>query len=575
MLTNHILDKLPKHLIQYCIRQPYESYTCQDHAVWRYVMRQNIDFLGKHAYKKYLQGLKDTGISIDSIPDMDTMNLILSKIGWAAVTVDGFIPPSAFMEFQAYNILVIAADIRTIDQIEYTPAPDIIHEAAGHAPIIADKEYAAYLKYFGEIGSKAFSSSADYELYEAIRHLSIIKADPNTPEDVIVQAESDLKSKENGMGIPSEMALIRNLHWWTVEYGLIGTLEDPKIYGAGLLSSIGESNNALHENVIKLPYNIDAVGYNFDITKQQPQLFVTPDFQELTKVLDEFTNRMAFKRGGIEGLYKAIESKTTATCVLSSGLQITGTFNEYLLHQNQIIYFRTEGPTALSANNKTIPGHGKSNHNRGYGTPIGRIKGTKKPPRLLSNTDLEEIGLKLKTNVSFSFESGIRVKGFFESLQRNDSSLLLLTFSDCTVQFGDQILFKPEWGIYDMAVGETIISAYNGPANADEFGFSVEVPKEKTHKIIYTNEQLKLFNLYGEVRKIRDSKTNFEILELIFNTLKVEFINDWLLSIEIAEVLNQNQTNPKLQNEIRNHLKMITQRSPSLKSLIERGLNLV
>jgi phenylalanine-4-hydroxylase len=43
------------------------------------------------------------------------------------------------------------------------------------------------------------------------------------------------------MGELSEMAQIRNLHWWTVEYGLIGTLDNPKIYGAGLLSSIGES----------------------------------------------------------------------------------------------------------------------------------------------------------------------------------------------------------------------------------------------------------------------------------------------------------------------------------------------
>ena len=81
------------------------------------------------------------------------MNRILKDIGWAAVSVDGFIPPNAFMEFQAYNVLVIASDIRTIDHIKYTPAPDIIHEAAGHAPIIANPEYADYLRHFGEIGS--------------------------------------------------------------------------------------------------------------------------------------------------------------------------------------------------------------------------------------------------------------------------------------------------------------------------------------------------------------------------------------------------------------------------------------
>jgi phenylalanine-4-hydroxylase len=69
------------------------------------------------------------------------MNDILGTIGWGAVAVDGFIPPAAFMEFQAYKVLVIACDMRQIHHIEYTPAPDIVHEAAGHAPIIVDREY--------------------------------------------------------------------------------------------------------------------------------------------------------------------------------------------------------------------------------------------------------------------------------------------------------------------------------------------------------------------------------------------------------------------------------------------------
>jgi phenylalanine-4-hydroxylase len=78
------------------------------------------------------------------------------------------------MEFQAYNVLVIASDIRQLEHIEYT-APDIIHEGAGHAPIIANPEYAEYLRRFGEIGCKAISSDTDYQMYEAIRLLSIVK----------------------------------------------------------------------------------------------------------------------------------------------------------------------------------------------------------------------------------------------------------------------------------------------------------------------------------------------------------------------------------------------------------------
>src|SRR5262245_1405737 len=106
---NEVLEKLPPHLMQFVIEQPYENYTPIDHAVWRYVMRQNVSYLSTVAHHSYLDGLEKTGIGIDRIPTMYGMNRILKNIGWAAVAVDGFIPPAAFMEFQAYNVLVIAA----------------------------------------------------------------------------------------------------------------------------------------------------------------------------------------------------------------------------------------------------------------------------------------------------------------------------------------------------------------------------------------------------------------------------------------------------------------------------------
>src|SRR5690625_7692333 len=154
-------------------------------------------------------GLKKTGISTEYIPSMYGMNRILKDIGWAAVAVDGFIPPTAFMEFQAYNVLVIAEDIRQIQNIEYTPAPDIIHESAGHAPIIANHEYAEYLRRFGEIGSKAISSAEDYEMYEAIRHLSIVKEDRESNQKVIDRAELRVLDLQNSITELSEMSKIR------------------------------------------------------------------------------------------------------------------------------------------------------------------------------------------------------------------------------------------------------------------------------------------------------------------------------------------------------------------------------
>jgi len=306
---NEVTKRLPKHLHKFVVKQPYEEYTAQNQAVWRYVMRMNVDYLSKVAHKSYMHGLDLTGISVDNIPHMEGMNRILKEIGWAAVSVDGFIPPNAFMEFQAYNVLVIASDMRTINHIEYTPAPDIIHEAAGHAPIISNPEYAEYLRRFGEIGSKAISSSKDYEMYEAIRLLSILKEDPNSSDKIIKEAQEKVEYLQDNMGELSEMAQIRNLHWWTVEYGLIGSLENPKIYGAGLLSSIGESAWCMKDEVKKVPYSIEAANVNFDITKPQPQLFVTPDFAYLSLVLNEFGNTMALRTGGLKSVQKLIDSE--------------------------------------------------------------------------------------------------------------------------------------------------------------------------------------------------------------------------------------------------------------------------
>ena len=381
METNHIqenelISKLPPHLKQFIKPQNYEHYTPINQAVWRYVMRKNVDYLSKVAHESYLEGLEKTGISIDEIPSMYGMNRILKEIGWAAVAVDGFIPPNAFMEFQAYKVLVIASEIRQLENIEYTPAPDIIHEGAGHAPIIASPDYAEYLRRFGAIGSKAIASAHDMDLYHAVRDLSIIKEADHASAEAIQEAEQRVDTLQYKKVEPSEIALIRNLHWWTVEYGLVGSLENPKIYGAGLLSSIGESKSCLLPEVKKIPYSIDAATQDFDITKPQPQLFVTPDFAYLAEVLEEFADKMAVRKGGYKGLQKLIDSNSLGTIELSTGIQISGNFTKMITNEDhEVVYFETKGETALANKDKELIGHGIQTHANGFRSPIGKLKG--------------------------------------------------------------------------------------------------------------------------------------------------------------------------------------------------------
>ena len=570
MEMNPILEKLPHHLMSLVIDQPYNAYTDQDHAVWRYVMRQNVRYLSQVAHGSYVEGLKKTGISVDRIPHMYGMNRILKEIGWAAVAVDGFIPPSAFMEFQAYNVLVIAADIRPIDQIEYTPAPDIIHEAAGHAPIIADQEYAEYLRRFGWIGSKAFSSARDYEMYEAIRHLSILKADPYTSREEIALAERTLSEAESIAGPPSEMARIRNLHWWTVEYGLIGEIDRPKIYGAGLLSSIGESYSSLQPEVKKLPYALEAVNYNFDITTRQPQLFVTPDFEHLSKVLDEYANTMAIRKGGLDGILKAIDSSNVASCVYSSGLQVSGTFSEVIIDQDQPVYLRTIGPTSLSFEDHELEGHGRDHHREGFGSPIGKLRASAVPMEEMDPGDMEEINIQPGEWAELEFESGIRLEGHLLRVLRKNGKNILMTFSDCRVTHREKVLFEPSWGLYDMALGERIISAFNGPADTVAFGLKYPVPKEKTHKIMHSAEATRLHHLYQVVREQREHKNNADLVS-IFGEIRSSYPDEWLLPMEILEHCSRHPDYRVLEGEVREYLEKKALSEDGLPNLIRNG----
>jgi phenylalanine-4-hydroxylase len=572
---NKVTKKLPKHLHKFIVKQPYKDYTAQNQAVWRYVMRANIDYLSEVAHGSYVEGLKKTGISEDCIPKMEGMNRILKEIGWAAVSVDGFIPPNAFMEFQAYNVLVIASEIRTIDHISYTPAPDIIHEAAGHAPIIANPEYAEYLRRFGEIGSKAISSAKDFEMYEAIRLLSILKEDPNAKQEEIENAQKRVEHLQNNMGELSEMAQIRNLHWWTVEYGLIGDLENPKIYGAGLLSSIGESKWCLKKEVRKLPYTVEAAQQNFDITKPQPQLFVTPDFAHLSYVLEEFANTMALRKGGLSGVQKLINSSNLGTLELSTGIQISGIFKHVIEDKSgKVCYFQTKGPTALASREKELIGHGKEYHADGFGSPVGKLKGINLAIEDMYPKDLEVYGIYEGKTTRLEFEGGVIVEGEVITGKRDlQGKIMLISFKNCTVRHNDKILFEPSWGIYDMAVGKEIVSAFAGPASNKSFKDVGKISEQKTRRVVLSSKGRMLHELYKSVQKIR-KKGIIDPIEIksIFDFAKGNFANEWLLYLEIYELLYNSNT--ELETTVAGYLEELEGRGVS-KELLENGLKLI
>jgi len=524
---------LPARLRRFVVDQHYSKYTAVDQAVWRYVMRQNWYYLKNAAYYPYIEGLKRAGLSIATIPNLQQMNDSLAGLGWGAVTVDGFIPPAAFMEFQSLRVLVIASDIRQLKNIEYTPAPDIIHESAGHAPIIADPGYARYLAYFGEIGTKAVSSRADFDLYEAVRKLSILKEMPNAPLGEILAMEAEVKERQDTLGSPSEMALLSRLHWWTVEYGLIGTPANPKIYGAGLLSSIGESVNCMKEQVKKLPYDLSTINYPFDITSQQPQLFVTPDFDNLLEVLEQFAGGMAFRKGGPESLQKAVESGQTCTFVLDTGLQISGVLKSFFVKDAEVCFVDLAPPVALAWNNRELLNAGRCNFEQGLKLPLGRWSAT---PAVSS----------VGQDLSLDYDSGYTVVGTCSDIHLENGVPVAVELSRATVRVpdDDKTVFYSERCFFPL--GKIITGVFNGAADKEAFEDFPPMPSSQTWHPVYTENELRVQRLYARVRELREENPGVDVLAAVLPDLwrqaagqAGDLKDTWLCALEMAEIITQ------------------------------------
>lgn len=581
MTSTQIPVKIPAHLAPFIVEQHYERYTPINQAVWRYVMRQCVHHLKDKAHETYVLGLAATGIGVESIPDVNHMNACLSQFGWGAVTISGVVPTGVFLDFQAHGLLPVSADIRRLEHLAYTPAPDILHETAGHAPIIADPGYAAFLKVFGELGARAFSSKADHVFYEATRKLSIVKEDQAATPETIAAAEAELKAAEAAMTEPSEATQVGRLYWWTVEYGLIGDPAAPKIYGAGLLSSVGESILCLTPRIKKLPFDLETCLHTgFDITTYQPQLFVAESFDQLLEAVETLKGRMAWKRGGTEGLKKALDAGHTGTIVLSSGLQVSGTVGELLTDASgEAVYFRTVGPTALAVDDAELPGHGTATHAEGFGSPIGRLADADQPLEAMDDATLTTRGIVAGRRASLNFASGVVVTGTVTRVWREKGQVALISFADCTVALGDRRLFEPTWGAYDMAVGERVNSVFAGAADKARFDAHIYRPSDMDlpqHPIGEAEQRLQA--LYAQVRRLREAPPAPETLEgelsAVVRALDAGYPKDWLLRLEVLELLQANRLAAPLQARLHEALSAL-KTDAGLAELIENGLSLL
>lgn len=574
-MTSSTQNKLPDHLKKYIVEQNYARYTSEDQATWRFILRQLKYFLTGHAHPAYVEGFQKSGLSVEQIPHIAQIDEHLESMGWGAVPVSGFIPPAAFMEFQSLGILPIASDMRSLAHLEYTPAPDIVHEAAGHAPFLAHAEYASYLKCYGEVARNAIISAKDLAQYDAIRILSEVKESPNSSNAEIFDAEERLEQVNRSITEISEGALLSRMNWWTAEYGLIHDSGGPKIYGAGLLSSVGESRACLSSAVKKIPLSVDCVNYSYNITEPQPHLFVCENFAQLSQVLKEFSHQMAYQLGGVIGLKRAVQAETVNTVTLNSEIQISGILQSYR-HTDHPVFLRFSGPSQLSVLNRELPGHGTKSHPQGFSSPIGLLKNQAQCLSTLNDLQLSSLGIRRGQTAQLRFASDILVQGEVVDWIRCEGTLVVISFKNCRVTLGDELLYDPAWGQFDMCVGSTVTSVFGGPADRSAFASTHDFNARLAPGRRLTPEENMRSTYYQQLRELRsngDADATLKFMNLLEQYL-AQTDGPWLQGIELLELSYQFRIPPAVIAPLRAHLQRLVDHPGPMAQCVADGVNL-
>ena len=214
------------------------EYTAEEQGVWQIVATKLEEIQARRASAFYLDAKRKLGITTTQIPQLSEMNKRLKELSnWRLAPIEGLVETRAFLSWLSYRTMLCTQYIRHTSRPEYTPEPDIVHEAIGHIPNFTNKDFADFSQFIG--------------------HGARIASDDQLEE-------------------------LGRLYWFTVEYGLIEENGANKAFGAGLLSSFGELENAFTDNVERRPFDLERViKTDYSYSDMQPILYVIPSYQFL------------------------------------------------------------------------------------------------------------------------------------------------------------------------------------------------------------------------------------------------------------------------------------------------------
>lgn len=219
------------------IPQGCDRYTPEEHATWDTLFERQARMLPGRVTPEFIAGLDVLRLSRPGIPDFEELSERLTRAtGWSVVAVPGLVPDDVFFNHLANRRFVAGNFIRRPDQLDYLQEPDVFHDVFGHVPLLAHPVFADYMQAYGQGGQRAGAMGA-------IQRLS-------------------------------------RLYWYTVEFGLVRSGGDLKLYGAGIVSSFTESVFALED---PSPNRL-----GFDLKRVMRTKYRIDDFQQNYFVIDSF-----------------------------------------------------------------------------------------------------------------------------------------------------------------------------------------------------------------------------------------------------------------------------------------------
>jgi phenylalanine-4-hydroxylase len=228
------------------IPQHWEKFAPDEHAIWDFLFARQQDMLKGRAVEAFKASLDVLKLSRPGIPNFDELNERLHKAtGWTVVAVPGLVPDDVFHRHLSERRFPAGNFIRTREQLGYLEEPDVFHDVFGHVPLLAIPEWADFMQAMGERGLQALDHGAIHRL--------------------------------------------ARLYWYTVEFGLSREKEGLRIYGAGIVSSFGESSYSLESDIpSRIEFDLRRVlRTNYKIDDYQQTYFVIDGFRELLDIVLE------------------------------------------------------------------------------------------------------------------------------------------------------------------------------------------------------------------------------------------------------------------------------------------------